>query len=900
MNREERNVSRRQFLLTAGCAAATAGVLQPSAAVSIALDSTDRAITPPVRWAADKLAERLTSRGVAVSRCENISRAHEGDLCILIASSKDRTAANLLKKADASIFAVPDALALVPGTAAKRRVTVATGYDTRGIVYAVLELADRVENEPDPVRALTLEKAMAEHPVNTVRSVTRLFTSDVEDKPWYNDREMWPEYLTMLAEQRFNRFNLTMGIGYDFIRHVTDAYFLFVYPFLLDVPRYDVRADGLPDAERDRNLEMLQFISEQTVARGMEFQLGIWMHGYEWIDSPNPNYTISGITKQNHGPYCRDAVRLLLEKCPAISGITFRVHGESGVEEGSYHFWEMVFEGVSTCGRPVRIDMHSKGMDQSMLDVAVATRQEVTLSPKFWAEHLGMTYHQADIRELEQPKAAPPTNSLMKLSAGSRSFLRYGYGDLLREDRPWKVIHRIWPGTQRLLLWGDPVTASAYSRAFSFCGSDGVEICEPLSFKGRRGSGIAGDRCAYADTTLRPRWDWQKYIYGHRIWGRLLYNPDADPAVWRRYLQREFGDGAEHLEAALANASRILPIVTTAHGTSAANNNYWPEVYLNQSMVDAAHYQPYTDTPAPRVFGNVSPFDPQLFSRINDYADELLRSDVSGKYSPIEVAQWIEDYAQQASEQLAQAESRVMGRNRPEYRRLAIDVAIQAGLGRFFAAKFRSGVLYRIYEQTGDPTALKEALNQYRKARDEWAQLANRAKGIYMTDITVGEHPQLRGHWLDRLPALDKDIAAVEGKTVPGSTQSKVTVKQAIDAALGRPVRPQLAAKHNTPAMFRPGQPLAIELRLDEPADSVHLYYRHVNQAERYQTVAMEGAGGKRTATIPSAYTDSAYPIEYYFEVAVAPGRKVLHPGLSPSLTQQPYFVVRQSRVARS
>ena len=48
----------------------------------------------------------------------------------------------------------------------------------------------------------------------------------------------------------------------------------------------------------------------------------------------------------------------------------------------------------------------------------------------------------------------------------------------------WSVIHRIWPGTQRLLLSGDPLTTAAYSRAFSFCGSDGVEIMEPLSFKG--------------------------------------------------------------------------------------------------------------------------------------------------------------------------------------------------------------------------------------------------------------------------------------------------------------------------------------------------------------------------------------------------------------------------------
>ena len=88
----------------------------------------------------------------------------------------------------------------------------------------------------------------------------------MEDKPWFNDREMWPRYLAMLAANRFNRFNLSFGIGYDFLRGVTDAYLLFAYPFLLDVPGYKVRAVNLPDAERDRNLEMLRYISEQTAA----------------------------------------------------------------------------------------------------------------------------------------------------------------------------------------------------------------------------------------------------------------------------------------------------------------------------------------------------------------------------------------------------------------------------------------------------------------------------------------------------------------------------------------------------------------------------------------------------------------------------------------------------------
>jgi hypothetical protein len=476
--------------------------------------------------------------------------------------------------------------------------------------------------------APALPQSIAERPANGLRSVQRLFTSEVEDKPWFYDREMWPQYLAMLAENRFNRFNLSFGIGYDFLRAVTDAYFLFAYPFFLSVPGYRVRAVNLPDAERDRNLETLRFISEQAVSHGLQFQLGLWMHGYQWENSPTPNYTIEGLTPENHGPYCRDAIAALLRACPAITGVTLRVHGESGVEEGSYAFWGAVFEGVKRSGRKREIDLHAKGIDQSMIDLALATGMPVKVSPKFWAEHMGMPYHQADIRDQEAPKPGHRDSGLMALSAGSRSFTRYGYADLMREDRRFDILWRIWPGTQRLLLWADPVFAAAYSRAFQFCGSSGVEIMEPLSFKGRRGSGQAssgpGGRCAYADASLRPRWDWEKYLDTYRVWGRKLYNPDAKVEV----------------EPDLPAVSRILPILTTAHLPSAANNNYWPEIYTNQSLVEPSKTE-YTDTPTPKTFGNTSPLDPQLFSSINDFTGELLRGERSGKYSPIEVAQWL-------------------------------------------------------------------------------------------------------------------------------------------------------------------------------------------------------------------------------------------------------------------
>ncbi|HUS07612.1 MAG TPA: hypothetical protein VMZ52_15000 [Bryobacteraceae bacterium] len=89
------------------------------------------------------------------------------------------------------------------------------------------------------------------------------------------------------------------------------------------------------------------------------------------------------------------------------------------------------------------------------------------------------------------------------------------------------------------MLWADPVTAAAHSAHSPFCDSGGVEIMEPLSFKGWRHSRLAGDRCAYADTSLKLRWDWEKYVYRHRVWGRLLYNPDTEPEVGQQYLRKE-------------------------------------------------------------------------------------------------------------------------------------------------------------------------------------------------------------------------------------------------------------------------------------------------------------------------------------------------------------------------
>jgi hypothetical protein len=48
--------------------------------------------------------------------------------------------------------------------------------------------------------------------------------------------------------------------------------------------------------------------------------------------------------------------------------------------------------------------------------------------------------------------------------------------------------------------------------------------------------------------------------------------------------------------------------------------------------------------------------------------------------------------------------------------------------------------------------------------------------------------------------------------------------------------------------------------------------------------------------SIPGSYTDSAYPLAYFFTVHDASGDAWIVPGFDETLSNQPYHVVRQER----
>jgi hypothetical protein len=768
-----------------------------------------------------------------------------------------------------------------------------------------LELTERVQFSADVATGLHLAGAIEDHPANQVRSVSRLFCSEIEDKPWYYDKDFWRGYLDVLAASRFNRFNFTFGLGYDFPRGVTGDYLHFPYPYLVEVPGYDVRVVRLSNEageqnlptftaeEREKNLQTLRFIAAETKVRGLEFQLGIWTHAYEWTDSPHAHHRIDGLTPETHAAYSRDALSMILKACPEIQGLTLRVHGESGIPEGSYSFWKTLFEAISGCGRKIEIDMHAKGVNQTMIDMATATGMPVKLGAKYSAEHQSLGYNQADIRQLEIPAPDRMESGVFSVSNGERRFTRYGYADFLQQGRHYDLLFRLWPGTQRHLLSGDPAMAAAFGRTSSFCGAVGLDIMEPLTFKGREGSGMPGGRCAYSDVSLNPKaGDWEKFEYFYRVWGRCLYNPDADPESWRRYLKSNFGAGANSVETALANASRVLPLVTSAHLPSASNHAFWAEIYDNMPIVLGSEASPYSDTPTPKCFGTVSPLDPQLFSTIVEHVADLLEGRANPKYSPIEVAQWLEDYTAASSQALASARLQASSHTSPEFRRIEEDVLIQDGLGRFFAAKLRSGVLFEIYTKSGNAEAGKLALAKYREARSAWVSMADRANKVYQPDITYGNIPMRRGNWSARMTGIDADIAAMEKKLQAPPTGSPQNVAAAVQAATGKPNRPSVHCLHTPPSSFHPGQPLSLSLSASGHSGAVHLYYRHVNQGERWLSMEMQRSHNGYGAAIPGDYTNSVYPLQYYFVLRRGSEAAWFFPAFDATLSNQPYYAI--------
>ena len=73
-----------------------------------------------------------------------------------------------------------------------------------------------------------------------------------------------------------------------------------------------------------------------------------------------------------------------------------------------------------------------------------------------------------------------------------------------------------------------------------------------------------------------------------------------------------------------------------------------------------------------------------------------------------------------------------------------------------------------------------------------------------------------------------------------------------------------------------------------------------MNQAEHYESAEMEPRDNLYCATIPPAYTDSPYPLQYYFELKDGPEKGVAVSRICGESGEPPLLRHQSDRIADS
>ena len=772
--------------------------------------------------------------------------------------------------------------------------------DSRGFIYSITELADIIIYSKN--NKLILENEIVESPKTKIRSISKCFESIDEDKEWFYDKKSWDDYLTLLISERFNRFTLTLGMQYNYPygnEFIKDVYLYLPYPFIVQPKGYKIKLTKFSKKERDRNLKIIQYISKEAQKRGLEFQLAIWTQRYDFDEVPNANFQILDYPKGlNYAKYCRDSLSLILKNCPNITGITLRVHVECGIPEKDYNFWKIYFQAIKKCGRKINLDLHAKGIDDRLINIALKNTKSLSISPKYISEHMGLPYHQASIRKQELPPRKI-VNKKWSFSEGSRKFLRYSYGDLLKENRKYKILFRIWPGTQRVLLWADHELAKGYGKLSTFCDSLGTELCEPLSFKGRMGTGIKGGRFNYKVSKLRTKYDWEKYIYNYKIWGRLNYNPNTDQETYLRYLKYYFSKDYKNISRALANASRVLPFITLVHGVSASNNSYWPEIYQNMSIVKKDPWLPYSyDLHQYSRFGMATSCDPQLIMSPKNVANYLYKKKSINRYSPLSMIVWLYKFSKDAKKNILKVKSKNYKKNKSIFLRIYIDTIIQSAIGKFFTYKFKSSILWEYYLLTKCKKVGNKALSNYIKAKNSWEEAAVISKKYYLPDLSYGPQSWLRGRWDDRLPAIIEDINHMKKFLIQNTKIVKPLKKniKMISLIENWNVDQNILISHIPPKNFKKGEDIYLSCKLNKKNHlPAYLHYREVNQSKKWSKKKLIKVNENYKSVISKTFTQTNYPIQYYFEFG-GTVYSSFSPGFNNYLSNQPYHLIRQKK----
>ncbi|MBO0859624.1 MAG: hypothetical protein J2P21_14280 [Chloracidobacterium sp.] len=865
------------FCMTVLLAAAPLSGQNASPQVTVTIVS-DNSPGLGARHGLNKLVAALKARGVAVMLANSLEAARGEKLIVAGLAAASGGAAALHISSGVAPPEGAESLLIRQVKWNGKTAWLVSGADDRGLMYALLDVADRVGWAADPKNPLAEFRDTSEKPYVAERGVSIYTMQQADFEARFFNEDYWARYFDMLARDRFNTFILIFG-------YENAGYFAPAYPYFFDVEGFpDVRVVGLSKERQQRNLQTLNRLIEMARERGLDFTVGLWDHIYRGgvqsggVKEAEPGMgrpgIVAGLTEKDLMAYHKAALAKFLMLVPGLHAVQFRMHGESGLKkEEMPEFWKGIYQVMVERGPDVLFDARIKDFPDSLIDLALEMGVKIRLNTKYWAEQMGLPFHPTHINKQNQNDR------------------RHGYADLLRYPQRYNFQWQLWTGgTTRVLLWGDPDYARRFAESVHIYDGSGFEVNEMLATK------MASHPHEMKPfELLRPQyryydWEFERYWHYFQVFGRLGYNPDTPQDVWRKEFERRFGkEAAPYVEQALHRASWILPMAQ-------AYNFPYNRFPTTRGWVEKQRREDLPD------YAKAEPSDTEQFLSMEEAARNLLEGKDSAKRHPLKTSQWFAQVSADVLRLVVEAEKRVGKDRNKEFNSTMVDLKILANLALYHSRRIHAGLSYALFKQSQDTTALDDAIAHEGRAIEAWEKLVEAAGDVYNDDLMMGlPSSGLSGHWKDELVELRKGLKSLQHERENFHSPAMLSNPSIARFLTRKPASgdddepPTLTSQPVTSA--RAEKPLTITAEARDPSGikSVRLRYRSVNQYQDFQTLEMTPTGkkDKYQAVIPAERVLAKWDLMYFIEVIDNRGNGKIYPDLEK---ETPYVVVRLQR----
>ena len=283
-----------------------------------------------------------------------------GDVVVvagLLSGSGD--AAQLIAELRLTPDTEPESLLIRKFNREGKTVVLVAGADARGLMYALLDVADRVGWAKSPEQPFSEVRDTQEKPFAPERALSIYTMNRAYWESRFYDEAYWARYLDLLAQNRFN--SLVVIFGYE-----NGGFLAPCYPYFFDVEEFpDVRMVGItpraaaaqprraqpadPDGARPR--AEVHGRASGTTSIAAACRAAAFPEPTKPRTKPVARPGLGRDRRRTSSPTPRRRWPSSCSWCPTLDAIQFRMHDESGLKNSEQEaFWRDVFQMMKEHG----------------------------------------------------------------------------------------------------------------------------------------------------------------------------------------------------------------------------------------------------------------------------------------------------------------------------------------------------------------------------------------------------------------------------------------------------------------------------------------------------------------------------------------------------------------------